>query len=376
MRVKEYIKLKNKFDDKSFENAYGSLDKMLHYSSILGNVASIFFAFFFLNQLLFRATSDFSGRVLIIGTTSIIFLTGFELLKRFVLRNLSYAAIQVKKLNTEVIYNLVFSLVLLTSSFYLSLSGAKVFADKRELIEQTRTVEISTQVDSLNLIFDKNLKYKITERDGLIKNRNLYSKKIADATYTSRLKEYNSLIKQANEEIKRADDEIARMRTEKETTVATIKNEITTSSKLKVNEIFKNQIAFILISSFIELLILVGILFHSFFTIKIYNEFEYKADNIHKYQVYKNYKALLALMYQQGSSLNTGIAINDDTRLKSLISLSNFGVGHRKKYGDDAIKKFINVCNSLKIFIIDSDNKFVISVTYKEAKKTLLEHFN
>ena len=376
MKVEEYIKLKDKFEDKSFENRYGSLDKILHYSSFLGNIASIFFAFFFLNQLLFRATSDFSGRIFIISMASVIFLSGFELLKRFVLRNFGYAAIQVRKFNTEVMYNLAFTLILLASSFYLSLNGAKVFADKREQIEQTRTVEISSQVDSLNLIFDKNLTYKITERDGLIKNRDIYNKKIADATYTSRLKEYNSLIKQANEEIKRADAEIARMRIEKENSIASIKNEITVTSNLKVNEIFRNQVAFILISSFIEILILVGILFHCFFTITIYNEFHYRADNVRKYQMYNTYKELLKITYNINSDFHANTETNDNIRITPPISLANFSVHTRKRYGNGYITQFIIACESLKIFIKNYDGKFITSVTYKEAKKIITQSFS
>lgn len=376
MRIEQYLKLKNKFEDKSFEGTYGSLDKILHYASFLGNFASIFFAFFFLSQLLFRATSDFSGRGVIITIVSIIFLSGFELLKRFVLKNFSYAAIQIKKLNTEVMYNLGFSLILLAGSFYLSLNGAKIFADKREQIEQIRTVEISTQVDSLNSIFDENLAYKIQERDGLIKNRNLYSKKIEEATYTSRLKEYNQLIKQANEEVRRADEEIARLRKEKETSISVVKDEATASSKLKVNEIFKNQIAFILISSFIELLILVGILFHSFFTIRIYNEFENSANNINKYKLYNTYKKLLTIMYQKNSKFHTDVGMNDNVRIENPIALGSFSAHTRKKYGDTAILKFIDICKSLKIIIIDADGNFVTSMGYKDASKTLLEHFS
>lgn len=376
MRIEDYIKLKTKFEDKSFENTYGSLDKILHYSSFFGNFASIFFAFFFLNQLLFRATSDFSGRFIILSAFSIIFLTGFEILKRFALRNASYAAIQIKKLNTEVVYNLVFSLIIVAGSFYLSLNGAKVFADKREQIEQVRTVEISTQMDSLNSIFDKNLKYKISERDGLIKSRDIYTAKIADETYTSRLKEYKSLIQQSNEEIRRADAEIDRMRNEKETSIANTKNEITATSNLKVNEIFKNQLAFILISSFIEILILIGILFHCFFNITVYNEFQYRSDNITKFNMYNNYKELLRLMYQINSNFQASIDANDNIRIKSPVSLANFSVSIRKKYGDGCIKRFIDACNSLKIFITDSDGNFITSVSYKEAKKIILQNFS
>lgn len=375
MRIEKYIKLKTKFEDKSFENTYGSLDKMLYYSSFFGNFASIFFAFFFLNQLLFRATSDFSGRFFILSLFSLTFLTGFELLKRYALGNLSYAAITIKKLSTEVLYNLGFSLILVAGSFYLSLNGAKVFADKREQIEQVRTVEISAQVDSLNLIFDKNLTYKINERDGLIKSRDIYTKKIEDDMYISKLKEYKSLIQQANEEIKRADIEIDRMRSEKEASVANIKNEVTATSELKVNEVFKNQLAFILISIFIEVLILIGVVFHCFFNIKVYNEFQFRSDNTTKLNLYNHYKELLKLTYGVNPNFHTS-DMNDTLIIKSPVSLANFNIHIRKKYGDSGLRDFISICNTLKIFVTDANGNFITSVTYGEAKKIILQNFS
>ena len=268
-----------------------------------------------------------------------------------------------------------FSLILIAGSFYLSLNGAKVFADKREQIEQVRTVEISAQVDSLNLIFDKNLTYKINERDGLIKSRNVYTKKIEDATYTSRLKEYNSLIEQANEEIRRADIEIDRMRSEKEASVANIKNEVTATSELKVHEVFKNQLAFILISTFIEVLILIGVVFHCFFNIKVYNEFQFRSDNTTKLNLYNHYKELLKLTYGVNPNFHTS-DMNDTLIIKSPVSLANFSVHNRKKYGDGAIRQFLSICNTLKIFVTDSNENFITSVTYGEAKKIILQNFS
>ena len=371
MKIQDYLKLKNKFEDKSFETTYGALDKMLYYASFVGNAASIFFAFFFLNQILLRATSEFGGRGLIIGVASVVFLTGFEFLKRFILKNLSLAAIQIKRLNAEVLYNLSFATIILLGSFYLSLSGAKIFADKREVVEQHKTMEISTQIDSVKAIFDSDLKYKINERDGLIKNRDTYSNKMADGeAYTARLKEYNNLIEKANEEIKRADAEIATLKKERNDAIDNIKTEISASTDIKVKQIFKNQMAFILISSFIEILILIGIVFHCFFITRIYKEFNNDVKNTRKYKMYESYIELLAVLYEHNTADSENIFSDSNNRITRMPS---FHTGIRRKYGDQAIAKFLEICKSLNIIHIDGTN--VTSMTFEEAKKTLLDRF-
>lgn len=390
MKISKYIELEKQFEDKTFEGNYGVLDNILHYSSFLGNAASIFFAFFFLNQLLTKTTSDFAGRLIIIGIASVVFLTGFELLKRFVLKSFSFAFLRSKKFTTDVVYNATFAAILLAGSFYLSLNGAKVFADQSEKVEQQSAIAVSSQIDSLNSIFDEQLAYKIAERNGVIKNRDMITSKIEDAVYTSRLKEYNALIQQNNEEIRRVDAEIARLREEKKSNITIIKEEVSSSSIIKVNKIFKNQIAFILISSFIEILILVGIFFHSFFISKVYGELKNNAENIERYRIHQVYMDLLKMFYGVSTNLGT-LQVNDpettgeklnyefkkvvspNTIITNYNSIKAFYV-HNKANGK-IVKEFILTCMDLKILTIDDAKQKMSSLPYGEAKKVLSNYF-
>ena len=214
MKIKKYIELEKTFHDKSFDGKYGLLDKLLNFSSYIGNLASIFFAYWFLSKLMYRAISDFPGRDIGIVFISVVVLAIFELLKRFVLKGLSLSVIQSKrKINTEVIYNLVFSLILLSGSFYLSLSGAQIFADKREELQKQVEITTSAQVDSINTLYADKIQYKLTDREDLRKNKNTYVKQLEKVgVNTYRLREFDKLIKEVNEEIKRVDADIENLK--------------------------------------------------------------------------------------------------------------------------------------------------------------------
>jgi len=367
MEIKKFLELEKTFDNKSFEKRYGLLDKLLFICSWLGNAASIFFAFFFLNKLLYRATSEFTGRAVVFGLASVVILSLFELLKRYVLKNFSFAVIQDKKITTEVIYTLAFSLILLSGSFYLSLSGAKIFADKREKVEIQMKTDITTKLDSIDLIYKDKLGYKIKERDNIRESRDIYNEKIKSATYTSRLKEYNALITAANEELRRADKEIDRVRKEQERNKEIVKSEITSSSTLQVKQIFKNQIAFIIISSFIELLILVGIWFHSIFSLKVYQEFKNNIKNNSQYELYMDYSKMLSMLFQNGK-----IKPNDE--LPTMTSFTEL-IKKREGLPVSYIRDFINLSKTLGFILINRKKKNVAIKEYKDAKSTLLEYF-
>jgi hypothetical protein len=290
------------------------------------------------------------------------------LLKRFVLKILSLSVIQSKNIfNTEILYNLFFTIILVAGSFYLSLSGAKVFADKQEKIEQVTELNISNKTDSINILFDEKLKYKIDERDNLRKSRDIYNEKIKNATYSSRLKEYNNLIKQANEELKRIDGDIDQLKVENKTTIEDIKNKIQTTSVTQIIKVKKNQIIFICISCFIELLILVGIWFHSVFNLKVYQEYKHNIRNSQNFKLYEDYRKMLSLLFQNGK-------VDYEHELPSLNSFKIL-LRKREDFSMSYTQDFLDMCKSLGIIVINSKRKVIAAKKYEEAETMLIEYF-
>jgi hypothetical protein len=369
MKIQNYLKLEKTFTDRTFEGKYKILDLFLNASSYLGNIASVFFAYFFLSDILFRATDDFFGRTFGIIVVSITALSMFEMIKRFVLKNLSLSVIQSKfKLNTEVIYNTIFSLILLTGTFYLSVSGAHKFSDKKETIQQEVTTSLSSKTDSINVLYDKKIQYKINERNQLIKNRNIYNNKISETSFTVKLKEYSGLIQEANNEIKRADNEISVLNKQKNEDIEFIKGQLSENSEEQNIQIGKNQFAFILLSSFIELLIMVGIWFHNLYKLRVFQEYRQNMANNSNYEMYVDYTKILSIIY-----LNGKIQVQQEIPSMSALTTT---IRKREEFPVSYIKDFFNTCKSLGILSTNSKKKNIVLVKYEDAKQLILNNFD
>jgi len=368
MKIKQFIDLEKSMNKNTFNDKYNFLDKFLNFVSILGNGASIFFAFFFLNLLLIRATSDFTGRMVVTTCSSIVLLTLYELLKRFVFKNLSIAYLINRKLNTEIIYNLVFGLILLSGSFYTSLSGAKIFADQRESVKMELKVETKAIVDSLSTLYEEKIYATVEERDMLMADKKIYNEKIKVTDYTSRLNQYQMLIEKANKEIGNVDKERERLRDERDEKIKAVTSENKSISNEKVEEISQNQTAFILISSFIELLIIVGVWFHSLFNLTIYNEYKENTKSNKNYNLYMSYSRLLSLLYNNGK-------VKQEGGLPSITSFIKF-TKSKEDYSIKAIKEFINMCKNLGIIAVGKQRKNIAAMKYSDAKNTIMEYFD
>jgi len=368
MKIKQYIELDKKFHDKTFAAKYGPLDVFLNISSYLGNLASIFFAYWFTSKLLLRAMSDFPGREIGIVLISIVALGMFEAIKRFVLKGLCVAFIQSKKFSVEVIYNLVFSVILLSGSFYLSLSGAKIFADKSEEVKEQVEITTSAQTDSIITLYDGKIQYKLKDREDLRKNKNAYVRQMEKVgVNTYRLREFKLMINEVNKEIGKLDTAIMMLEEEKKKEISYIKTESKAETETKSKQIFQNQIAFIIISSFIELLILVGIWFHSFFRLKVYDEYRENIENNSNYEMYMDFSKILNMLYRHGKA-------PPQTELPPMNTFMA-SVRKREDFSHNYIKECVDICKDLGIVAVNQKKKTIIIKKYSEAKELLLDYF-
>ena len=367
MNIKKYIKLKESFEKDTFEAKYSTLNKLMYLCSFLGNTGSIFFASFFLSTILYRATDEFNGRGIVITVVSIIALTLFELLKRNVFTNLSTSQVKNKKLTSDLVTNIIFSLILISGSFYSSLSGAQIFADKKDTIVLESKENISMTIDSIKLSYNNKIDYKTSERNTLINNRELYVSKIKDIKITSRLNQMNELITKATEELRRIDMDIESIQNERDSVIRSLREEINIETSDKIKHITQNQFVFILLSSFIEFLILVGIYFHVFYNYRTYIEFKENIENSLKYDMFVKYQKLLKILYNNGS-------IN----YKEQLPTNNTFFDLAKSSGEYTIaylRTFLSTCESIGIIKISGKHK-IASKNYEDATKSIIGYFS
>lgn len=354
MDLEQYNKLKQEIDSKSFEQNYKVIDKILYFASFLGNIASIVFAYFFLSSILNSSTDEFPGKSWVLPFISIISLTTFELLKRFLFKKLALSWVSNKKMTKEIIANLSLSIIIISTSFYLAISGANKFADKGKEITQNTDLIIKQQTDSLNKVYS--VKIEKLERD------KAQWVELINGTRSVKLRtEYNNSLSQISKDIK--DTETERLNSVKE-----LEKQIKEKSLVDVKETHSNQLAFILITTFIELLILVGVWFNASYNYRSLKEYEEVLLTNDQYHQYILHEKLLNILYNNGK-----VRLNEQvvsfTRFNDLVKLSGIKVIQKDT------RDFLSISNNLTITNIVKGKRY-IGKTFEEAKEILKNHYN
>ncbi|MDA3781548.1 MAG: hypothetical protein PF487_15175, partial [Bacteroidales bacterium] len=160
MDFKKYDKLRKKIDTKDFEGNNKELDKWLFRFSFVGNASSIFFAYFLVYPSLLKAINanfvDGNWGTIIAFMLTLIFLSIFEITKRYFIRNFSndYVTNQ-KKVGLKMMSWLIISITVVVLSFYLSITGSKNLATTSSSKNNVAKTELSTVIDSLNKVYNE-----------------------------------------------------------------------------------------------------------------------------------------------------------------------------------------------------------------------------
>ena len=106
MKLDQFNKLKQKFELNAFENNFLTVDRVLYYFSFLGNAVSILFSYFFIKNATDSIPLFFAGQVLVVSMFVVVFMTGFELLKRFSFEQLVIYIVKLKRPTKEILLGL------------------------------------------------------------------------------------------------------------------------------------------------------------------------------------------------------------------------------------------------------------------------------
>jgi len=332
MKLDKFFKLKNELEIFNFEKNFNSLSKTLYYFSFLGNIFLILFSYFFIKDVTNTIPNLFSGQGVFFSIFIILFMTGYELFKRFAFEQLTSTILKVKKFTFNIIIGLLVTLSLVIGSFYLGLNGAHRLIDNSENIEITTDQTISTKVDSVAKYYDKEIKFY---RDQRATTR-------ADRKYR--------------------DSIVAVLQTTKDTKIKEIESKTQSKSAIKVEELKQNDFAFAVMVFFLELIILIGVAFNAYYIWTSYDDMKSLLTTPKFKQLELNLR-LLKLYYQNGRKKEQDPVLAK-TKLIALTSSQKLNCNQTD------VSNFIALCSELEI-TIGNRRKKVYNMSYEKAKAIL-----
>ena len=333
MKLEKYHLLKSRLETFKFERSYTTLNKVLYYFSFLGNIFLIYFGYFFVKSItdtippLFPFQDTFF--IIFVG----LFLTGYELTKRFALEQVVTNLIQARKVALSSIFGILVVSLLIAGSFYLSIKGAHRLVDNAETITLSNDSLMQKQVDSVTKYFDKEIAY-YREQPGKTRADRLYRDSIV-----------NSLTVKKEEKVKE------------------VENKLVNKVQVKEDVNKENSTAFLFITIFLELLIVIGVGFNAYYTVGTFNETGKLLQTPKFRQLDLNLK-LLKLYYQNGKKV-VGDPVLSFAKFKSLVDNQKLGCTQRE------LKDFITLCQELDITKQQRAKKSEIAIPYLQAKELL-----
>lgn len=332
MNIDKYFKLKNDLETFNFEKNFKSLSRTLYYFSFLGNIFLILFSYFFIKDVTNSIPVLFTGQGVFFSIFIILFMTGYELFKRFSFQQLTGTILRLRKITTNIVLGILVSLVLVTGSFYLSLNGAHRLIDTKDVIQTTVDSSITKQTDSIAKYYDKEINFY---RDQVARTR-------ADRKYR--------------------DSIVTNLQQVKDNKIQAIESKISNKSADKLNKVQENSTAFAIMVFFLELIILIGVAFDAYYVWTSFDEMK-QILNTPKYKQLEINLRLLKLFYQNGRKKEQDLTISK-SKMISLANTSKISANQKE------INDFLALCSELEI-TSGTRRKKVYNISYEKAKELL-----
>jgi hypothetical protein len=366
MTFEKYVQLKRETLVKSFTERFKMVDKFLYWFSWFGNGVSIFLAFFFMQHLFFSSFNNMKDSIFItIGI--IFFLTMFELLKRYILGLFSMEAIKTKFniFRSNLITFILGVLIVIAGSFYFSLNGAYVFIDNTRVFEQETRTTLNTKVDSLNTFYFNQYIKPLMDNNKLLSDQNTgYREQASNTNFVTR---YTNLINENNKRIDNNNKLIAQYEKRRDDEIEQLKETELSQLDKSIDENRYNLIAFILLSTLIELIIIIGIFYDKFYDYKSVLEYEETIINTPEFKKWHKYNFILELIFSKSKNIGDQIPSTNN-----IIELTEIG-GAKITKGE--LDKIIKILYYLEIIKLEG-NRRVVNQIENDAKLSLRNYFN
>jgi hypothetical protein len=328
MKINKFNKLKEEFEIFSFEKNFNPLSTTLYYFSFLGNIFLILFSYFFIKDVTNSIPSLFKGQDLFFSIFIILFMTGYELFKRFAFEQLIISFIKAGKATLNNILALGLCLGLVVGSFYLSLNGSHRLIDTSSIVITKLDSVTDTKADSIAKYYDKEIAY-YRSQSARVRSERIYRDSIVNVLQIT-----------------------------KDAKIKETEQKVGTKLQSQTSKIKDNSTAFAIMVFFLEFIILLGVSFSSFYRYTSYTEMKALLTTP-KFKQITQHLQLLKLYYQNGRK-KEGDPVVAKNKFTSLVSASKLGCTQRE------ISDFINICSELEIIVGDGHKK-IYNMGYDKA---------
>jgi len=310
MKLSEFKKLEDSIKEQDFSKSFKNINKVMFFLSIFGHVSSIFLAYFLVSKILTGAIVD---NPILVAISSIILLSGLELLKREIFDKFSLQQIKYKSVfKSDVLPLMIVSIVIVSISFYSSIKGAQEFSSKSKEIDTKVETSVKVYEDSLRLL-EKNdvslLKTKLESIDKKIDEKDQEQTELQNQTELNRqsktrIKDLKNQIKDLNIEKSSLKAEIDTIQKRSERKILGYKKQEESKGLEKKVENKDNSFFFVMISTLIELVILFGVYFNEYYKFRSYSDFKEKIEKDENYQKWYNYNQILNIIFNKDTRIN------------------------------------------------------------------------
>jgi hypothetical protein len=222
---------------------------------------------------------------------------------------------------------------LIAGSFYLSIKGAHRLVDNSETIAITVDSTTTLKQDSIAKYYDKEITYY----------RNQPGSKKSDRVYR--------------------DSIVNALQQTKDAKIQQLETKTQTKANTAMDKNMENSTAFLFITIFLELIVLIGVGFDAFYTLGSYEETK-KLLQTPKFKQLELNLRLLKLYYQNGKK-----AVGDQTlpfsKFQSLVQTQKIDCSQKD------LKSFVILCQELDIIKEFRGRKKEFMLTYQQAKDLL-----
>lgn len=372
MKINEFKKLEEKINGQNFNQGYKNINILMFVLSIFGHIASVFLAYFALSKVL---SGVIENNPVVVFITSVLLLSGLELIKRDIFDKFSIQYLKLKAFTKDVLPLFILSVAIIGTSFYASIHGAQEFSSKTDVIEKDKKEIVLKMTDSLT----KEYSVKINEIDTEIKT--VKGKIESKDKEQTELEAIQPPTRSAKQRIKDLKDEKVVLRsdiTKLESDQFKIKEELNNKIKTKESEIIKetdskkndnsqNSLAFVLISTLIEIIILAGVYFNEYYKFRSYREFRNAIEKDPNYQKWMLYDQMLVIVFPEDTKMNQKLpsnkVISDMCKVNEIIVMPK-----------DVIN-FLKVVSNLGIIKTSGSTRY-INKQRDLAFEILRKHFN
>jgi hypothetical protein len=366
MELNKYDKLRRKISSKNFEGKFKGLNLWLYRLSILGNLGSVFFAYFLVTPALKRAITtnliDGNFAMILAILATILILVSFELIKRLLLKSLSFDLVKNKFNITKgsVVSWFIFSIIIVGLSMFLSINGAKKFATtsifKNDIVKDKMIIK----TDSIRENYTKMKSVYVSENNNLRNiNGDLRTKQTeTPLDYMTVRDKYQNYIDKNTKVINNNESKISKI--DSLCDVAIFENNKQSLHKQKENKDndFTSILLFIIISTAIEFIIVLGVYFREYYEYSLYLINKDKLEPLYKKR--DRYRVMLEYIYH-GGNISAGERLMAGERLIELVE-ENSTISDPKNF----IRIFLRDMEEMNIFVVEGKRR-LLKLSYEEA---------